>query len=411
MWVDDDDDYDPHQVAMTNNVLAFTDDNWQSCKMAVGKVTIGQSEYYGVVAEALVGELIAGTQMIIRDANSTFRIDSAGASLENAPFTVYNSTSRILINPTDGFKIQKKNGSVWDDVLSEDNSGNIIANSIKVQSGTVGGWTIQSDGLYSPSGDYIKTDGTGKLSLLTYTNNSAVFDGDVYANNLKWDYGSGSYGNIFTVSSGIPGMNGSWLTAGSVGTDRRNAAQWDALYADKIYCDQMFAEMITVDNLLAGQIVSGSVVTDLLFGGKFYVGSAENPYNRATMYGKQDNISAQIQNQYSIYVETAGNIHLNTDNGSVLVNNALHAHDITVTADETVNGTLVAEWLQVRQKINRVVVSDYFATDEGIDATIGGRLWITGGTAVKQGNSYWHGQTTDITIDGVTLHFKDGLLI
>ena len=64
-------------------------------------------------------------------------------------------------------------------------------------------------------------------------------------------------------------MNGSWLTAGSVGTDRRNAAQWDALYADKIYCDQMFAEMITVDNLLAGQIVSGSVVTDLLFGGKF----------------------------------------------------------------------------------------------------------------------------------------------
>ena len=50
-------------------------------------------------------------------------------------------------------------------------------------------------------------------------------------------------------------------------------------------------------------------------------------------------------------------------------------------------------------------------TDEGIDATIGGRLWITGGTAVKQGNSYWHGQTTDVTIDGVTLHFKDGLLI
>jgi len=411
MWDEDNDDYDPHQVAMTNNVLAFTDDNWQSCKMAIGKVTIGQSEYYGVVAEALVGELIAGTQMVIKDANSTFVIDSAGASLNNAPFTVFNSTSRILINPTDGFKIQKKNGNVWDDVLSEDNSGNIVANSIKVQSGTVGGWQIQNDGLYSPSGDYIKTDGTGKLSLLTYTNSSAVFDGDVYANNLKWDYGSGTPASIFTVSSGIPGMSGSWLTAGSVGTDRRNAAQWDALYADKIYCDQMFAEMITVDNLLAGQIVSGSIVTELLFGGKFYVGSSQNPYNRATIYGKTDDISAQIRDQYSLYLETAGNIHLNTDNGSVLVNNALHAHDITVTADETVNGTLRTEWLQVNQKINRVVVSDYFATDERIDATIGGRLWITGGTAVKQGNSYWHGQTTDITIDGVTLHFKDGLLI
>ena len=415
MWVDDDDDYDPHQVAMTNNVLAFTDDNWQSCKMAIGKVTIGQSEYYGVVAEALVGELIAGTQMIIRDANSTFRIDSAGSSLENAPFTVYNSTSRILINPTDGFKIQKKNGSVWDDVLSEDNSGNIIANSIKVQSGTVGGWTIQSDGLYSPSGDYIKTDGTGKLSLLTYTNGSAVFDGDVYANNLKWDYGSGSYGNIFTMSGGIPGMAGSWLTAGSVGTDRRNAAQWDALYADKIYCDQMFAEMITVDNLLAGQIVSGSVVTELLFGGKFYVGSAENPYNRATIYGKQDDISAQIQDQYSIYVETAGNIHLNTDNGSVLVNNALHAHDITVTADETVNGTLVAEWLQVRQKINKVVVSNEFSVDSNVtgtfngDVVVKGRIWLNGSVACDNGNEV--GATSDVTVDGRTLHFKKGIFL
>lgn len=410
MWDDDEDDYDPHQVAMTNNVLAFTDDNWQSCKMAIGKVTIGQSEYYGVVAEALVGELIAGSQIIIRDANSTFKIDAAGASLENAPFMVYNSTSRILINPDDGFKIQKKNGSVWDDVLSEDNSGNIVANSIKLQSGNIGGWEIRSDGLYNSAGDYIKTDGTGKLSLLSYNINSAIFDGDVYANNLKWDYGSGSYGNIFTLTGNIPGMAGSWLKAGSVNPDRRNATLWDELYADKIYCDQMFANMITVDNLRAGKIQT----TDLLFGGKFYVGSTTNPYNRATMYGKQEDISAQIQDQYSIFLETAGNIHLNTDAGGVLCSGKLSAASITTTdqnGTSTFNHTLIAEWLRVNQKINRVVVSDYFATDERIDATIGGRLWITGGTAVKQGNSFWHGQTTDITIDGVTLHFKDGLLI
>lgn len=412
-WIEEDDDYDPHQVAMTNNVLAFTDDNWQHCKMALGRVTIGQSEYYGVVAEAIVGELIAGSQLTIRDVNSSFVIDSGGASLENAPFTVYNNSSRILINPTDGFKIQKKNAtnpSIWDDVLSEDNSGNIIARSIKVESGDIGGWEIRSDGLYSPTGDYIKSDGTGKLSLLRYNNSAAYFDGNIYANNLQWNYGSGSYGNVFTVTGGIPGMAGSWLTAGSVGTDRRNAAQWDELYANKIYCEQLFAVMVTADNLQAGKIQT----TDLLFGGKFYVGSATNPYNRATMYGKQEDISAQIQDQYSIFLETAGNIHLNTDAGGVLCSGNVTAASITTTdqnATSTFNHTLIAEWLRVNQKINRVVVSDYFATDERIDATIGGRLWITGGTAVKQGNSYWHGQTTDITIDGVTLHFKDGLLI
>ena len=416
-WIEEDDDYDPHQVAMTNNVLAFTDDNWQHCKMALGRVTIGQSEYYGVVAEAIVGELIAGSQLTIRDANSSFVIDSGGASLENAPFTVYNSTSRILINPTNGFKIQKKNAtnpSIWDDVLSEDNSGNIIARSIKVESGDIGGWEIRSDGLYSPTGDYIKSDGTGKLSLLRYNNSAAYFDGNIYANNLQWNYGGGSYGNVFTVTGGIPGMAGSWLTAGSVGTDRRNAAQWDELYANKIYCEQLFAVMVTADNLKAGTIDAGGITTDLLFGGKFYVGSAQNPYNRATMYGKQEDISAQIQDQYSIFLETAGNIHLNTDAGGVLCSGKLSAASITTTdqnGTSTFNHTLIAEWLRVNQKINRVVVSDYFATDEHIDATIGGRLWITGGTAVKQGNSYWHGQTTDITIDGVTLHFKDGLLI
>lgn len=74
---------------------------------------------------------------------------------------------------------------------------------------------------------------------------------------------------------------------------------------------------------------------------------------------------------------------------------------------------MIADWIQVRNKINKVIVSDEFKTDTGIDATIGGRLWITGGTAVQPGGSgsFWHGRTADITIDGVTLYFKDGLLI
>lgn len=489
MWDEVQGNYDPHQVAMTNNVLAFTDDNWQSCKMAIGRVTIGQNEYYGVVADAIVGELIAGSQLTIRDANSSFVIDGGGVNLENAPFTVYNSTSRILINPTDGFKIQKKNGNVWDTVLSEDNSGNIVANSITLQTGYIGGWEIKSDGLYSPAGDRIKSDGTGKISLLTYTNNAAYFDGNIYANNLQWNYGGGNYDNIFAVTGGIPGMDGLWLKAGSVGTDRRDVADWDALYAKKLYCEQMFAVRATISELEAGYIVAEGVRTDLLFGGKFYVGDAQSPSNNATMYSKQENISAQLQNIFSLYVEANGNVRLNPNNGAVVVggsgalsatnitasarltasalleatdanvSDALTAKSLTVSTTATVSnnnntGTLIADWIQLRQKldhlkvsdsfnvecnatfeknvtahnsngdatmitdwlqvrnkINKVVVSDEFSTDTGIDATIGGRLWITGGTAVKQNNSFWHGRTADITIDGTTLYFRDGLLI
>lgn len=491
MWDEVNEQYDPHQVAMTNNVLAFTDNNWQSCKMAIGKVTLGQTEYYGVVAEALVGELIAGSQLTIRDANSSFVVNSSGVNLENAPFTVYNNTSQILINPTDGFKIQKKNGNVWETVLSEDNNGNIVANSITLQTGYIGGWEIKSDGLYSPTGDYIKTNGTGKLSLLTYTNNTATFAGDIYANNLKWNYGSGTPSNIFTVSSGIPGMAGSWLTAGSVGTDRRNAAQWDDLYAQRIWCEDLFAERATIAELKAGYIEAEGVRTDILFGGKYYVGDQASPSNNATMYSQQENISAQYQNIYSLYTVAHGNIRLNPDLGAVVVggtgalsasnitvstkltaSSLLEATDATITDELTAHSlsvdttatisnnnntgtlitdwiqlrqkldhlkvsdsfnvecnatferdvtahnsggtaTMIADWIQVRNKINKVIVSDEFKTDTGIDATIGGRLWITGGTAVQPGGSgsFWHGRTADITIDGVTLSFKDGLLI
>lgn len=418
MWDEVQGDYDPHQVAMTNNVLAFTDDNWQSCKMAIGKVTIGQSEYYGVVAEAIVGELIAGSQLTIRDADSSFVVDGSGVNLENAPFTVYNSQSRILINPTDGFKIQKKNGNVWDTVLSEDNSGNIVANSITLQTGYIGGWEIKSDGLYSPAGDRIKSDGTGKISLLTYTNNAAYFDGNIYANNLQWNAGQGQVVNVWG-SDGF--LSGSWLGAGSVGTAKRNSTEWDALYANKIYCDQLFATMITADNLKAGYIDAQGVVTDLLFGGQYFVGVSSNPYNRATLYGQREDISSQIQDQYSMYVKTAGHIHLEPDNGGVLIGGTgyLSASQVTTT-NATVNGTLATDWLQVTNKINRCIVSDAFAVGEDGgqnnptgtfygDLVVKGRIWLNGSVACDNGNEV--GATADVTVDGRILHFKKGIFL
>ena len=418
MWDEVQGDYDPHQVAMTNNVLAFTDDNWQSCKMAIGRVTIGQSEYYGVVADAIVGELIAGSQLTIRDANSSFVIDGGGVNLENAPFTVYNSTSRILINPDDGFKIQKKNGNVWDTVLSEDNSGNIIANSITLQTGYIGGWEIKSDGLYSPTGDRIKSDGTGKISLLTYTNNAAYFDGNIYANNLQWNNGQGQTVNVWG-NDGF--LSGSWLGAGSVGTAKRDATEWDKLYANKLYCEKLFAVMITADNLKVGYIEAEGVRTDLLFGGQYYVGDSTNPYNNATMYSRMEDISTQIQDVYSLYTEANGNIRLNPNNGSVIVggSGSLSASSATFT-NETVNGTLVTDWLQVRNKINRCIVSDAFAVGEDGgsnnptgwfygDLVVKGRIWVNGSLACDNGNE--EGKTVDITVDGRTLHFKKGILI
>ena len=187
---------------MTNNVLAFTRDNWQSASMAIGHVYIGNNDYYGVVAEAIVGNLIAGNELVVTDNvdpdKATFRVDANGVKLHDADFTITSNSGKTLItlSPEDGFMIQKNTDTTglapkWENALVEDTNGDIIANSIKLESGEIGGWTIENNRLSNKAGDYIDADGTGKLSLLRYNNGNAYFDGNIYANNLQWSWGDG----------------------------------------------------------------------------------------------------------------------------------------------------------------------------------------------------------------------------
>lgn len=60
-----DEDFDPRQVKLTSNSLVFTDDAWQSCRLALGEFLLGtdgdtSERLYGINAEVLVGELILG---------------------------------------------------------------------------------------------------------------------------------------------------------------------------------------------------------------------------------------------------------------------------------------------------------------------------------------------------------------
>lgn len=83
-----------------------------------------------------------------------------------------------------GIRIQTDTGGGLEDKFYVDMAGNIVAEDIKTNSGTIGGWQIKENGLFSNWGDYIRSDGYGKLSLMTYTPSSAVFDGNIYARNL-----------------------------------------------------------------------------------------------------------------------------------------------------------------------------------------------------------------------------------
>lgn len=64
------DGFDPHQVKITGKTIVFTDDAWESSKVAIGELVVGDREtVYGINAEAIIGNIIMGNNLKIYDSN------------------------------------------------------------------------------------------------------------------------------------------------------------------------------------------------------------------------------------------------------------------------------------------------------------------------------------------------------
>lgn len=199
--------YSPEKVWLTNNTLAFTKNNWQTASLALGKIsgsTYGLSgSAYGLVADVIVGKLIAGNQLIISNTNNKFLLDSSGAVLTDATFRIEASSTgntRIYLDPSNGIKIQANVGGAWIDRFWADSGGNLhltgdltgsngtFSGTITATSGTIGGWTIGSTQLTSPNGrNWIKNNGDvqfgdGKFYI---AGNNLYFGGTISAEKIS----------------------------------------------------------------------------------------------------------------------------------------------------------------------------------------------------------------------------------
>lgn len=69
--------YDPRQVKLTGRTLVFTDDAWESCKVALGELLLGDgSSAYGINAETIIGDIFIGHNIRIldKDGNDLFTV-------------------------------------------------------------------------------------------------------------------------------------------------------------------------------------------------------------------------------------------------------------------------------------------------------------------------------------------------
>lgn len=197
-YLPDTETYSPEQIWLTSNVIAFTRDNWNTCSTALGKIVTSSGSYYGLVAEAIVGNLIAGNQLTIMNENNTFKVDGSGVTITNASVdvTTTNGNLRIRIDPTNGILLQKKSGVTWQDKFYADADGNLtltgrlvaatgdFSGTVTAQAGSLGGITINSQGIQKDANNFIRSNGDFKWGMLTMTGGNAYFNGNIYADNL-----------------------------------------------------------------------------------------------------------------------------------------------------------------------------------------------------------------------------------
>ena len=62
--------FDPRQVKITGKSIVMTDDAWQTCKVAIGELLLGDGKtIYGINAKAIIGDMILGNSIRIVDVN------------------------------------------------------------------------------------------------------------------------------------------------------------------------------------------------------------------------------------------------------------------------------------------------------------------------------------------------------
>lgn len=220
-------EYEPYQIWMNNGSIMFTTDNWQTANLAIGQMVSEDGTLIsGVIADSLIGKLIASNSMIIESEKkdgktSVFRVDGNGASLHNAIFDIYNANQvQITLNPYSGiaigkyplydgdeYTINEKNASFW-----VDTNGNVhIKGTLEGCDGKFSGELSAASGNFKgvvQASDFL--DKSGKSMLTT---DKSKFDSNYLdLGNIQID---GTTGNItMTGSINLQG-NITWGTGSS----------------------------------------------------------------------------------------------------------------------------------------------------------------------------------------------------
>ena len=270
-WNEQKNDFDPEQIKIINNQIVFSDDGFQSAKMAIGKIPIDKNgnTVYAVNAEAILGKLFLGEYLTLQNNSGTYKFDDAGFiaksgnnSVRIQPnqsgelFSIYKGNNKQFYVDSDGnvhfmgdltgssgiFSGQLKGGSInlGNGTFTVDKDGNLTANkgtfsgdliggsininngnflvdkygNMKANAGLIGDWGITNRYLRY-DGDY----GTSIISpsliqLLSNGNNDGtiISNNSIFSNSMNCNYINGS--NELNIQSNVINLKGTIFANG-----------------------------------------------------------------------------------------------------------------------------------------------------------------------------------------------------
>lgn len=181
---DIEDKYDDCQFLFVHNRLVMTNDNWKSIYTSLGKFTYEdegeEKTAYGLLADTIVGNFILGKQLSIKNDNGTLTFDNDGLHVENTEKTVCveidpnaENVFQISTGYDEGTEKYTKN------IMYVDSNGNgHFDGEIESESGTIGGWNINTDNI-SKSTNYSVQEGdtyrNGTSSLVLSSSGSSDY--------------------------------------------------------------------------------------------------------------------------------------------------------------------------------------------------------------------------------------------
>lgn len=95
------DDYDQYQMKLINRNIVMTKNNWKDASMAIGLGRYNGEPVYGVWADVLVGDLIVGNNLLIKNEQGTVEITGDGIKITKGVITWDNVNSPEIQNIKD----------------------------------------------------------------------------------------------------------------------------------------------------------------------------------------------------------------------------------------------------------------------------------------------------------------------